>query len=75
MATFTQWFKDGEMPVRPGVYQRVIAHLIIYSYWDGFRWYKGGTLPIYAMRIFKAGDVSLHQYLEWRGIHKCHLHR
>lgn len=69
MTKFTQWFTK-EKPHRVGVYQRVIGLDIVYSYWDGKKWFLGGTLPSGALYHYKAKITSAMQSEEWRGIAK-----
>jgi hypothetical protein len=74
MKNLTEWYSPKQKPYREGVYQRIINLDILYSYWDGSKWYLGWTSPKGALQHKQMHITSNMQRAEWRGL-KCHTHR
>lgn len=69
MTKFTKWFTKDK-PYRVGVYQRVMGWDIVYSYWDGNKWFLSAELPKCALLWYEKGITSMRQSNKWRGIAK-----
>lgn len=67
----TPWFPGTVNPVHPGVYQRELhTYNIVYSYWDGMRWYIGNQHLPYALESYQQEQTSAYPHCPWRGIMK-----
>lgn len=67
MMTVTQWFNAIDKPAYSGVYQRLHADEITYSYWNGKYWLYSGRTDYEAM---ESTSLSNTQIALWRGIAK-----
>ena len=66
---YTPWFGPTTKPVRRGVYQRrhKALHFMVYSYWDGEKWFLGCETPQLAETETML-SVNQQNFM-WRGIH------
>lgn len=62
----TPWFPASVNPVRVGVYERDIAPLGPYSYWNGLFWGGWAAWPDIAVNNYD--KESLIQNTRWRGL-------
>ena len=66
----TDWFVNGEKPVREGVYE--VKSLMlggpVYSYWDGERWGCATLNKVEAYEFRTYATPRLHLDVKWRGL-------